>query len=88
MVSDRRPVAVRINLRDSRRESSGVRASRGDLFAYTHGGSRAAHSPFRHIEVAIRSELEATRVVEPRRENAHICGWTLRAGPRTPALRK
>ena len=34
----------------------------------------AAGSALGHVEIAVRSELESARIVEPRDENGHSCG--------------
>src|SRR5258705_2235878 len=82
------PVAVRINLGTARRESSGVRAGVGDLVAYANGGSRAAHSALRHIQVSIRSEFQSPRIVQARGEDTDVRRRSLGARAGSPTRDK
>jgi hypothetical protein len=76
-----RPLTGRADLRDASSHSSRIRADRGDhLRTLPDGGIRASLTAFGDIQVAIRTELEPTRIIQSGGKNAdrpsRLAGFT------------
>jgi len=77
-VHHRRDHPRRADLRDPPTEAriAGAARVRGggprDLPALAYGGVRAAEATFSDVQIPVRAEREATRVIEPRREHRYL----------------